>query len=96
MREELLYRECKVDPLKYRGILIQKTLSDLIYTQRKLHQPSLTQEELAFRSGISFEHLNRIENYRSTASIVVLDRIASALGFKRVSDFLASDKSGIL
>jgi ribosome-binding protein aMBF1 (putative translation factor) len=96
MREERLNQERRHDPLKYRGILIHKTLSDLICTQRKLHCPSLTQEELAFRSGISFEHLNRIENYRSTASIEVLDRIAKALGFKSVSEFLSSDRSGIL
>jgi transcriptional regulator with XRE-family HTH domain len=51
---------------------------------------------LAFRSGISYEHLNHIENYRVTASINVLDRIARALGFHRLSEFLATDESGIL
>jgi ribosome-binding protein aMBF1 (putative translation factor) len=96
MREERLNREREDRPPRYRGILIHKTLSDLICKQRKLHNPRLTQEELAFRSGISFEHLNRIENYRSTASLEVLDRIARALGFKRVSDFLSCDMSRVL
>lgn len=82
--------------LKHRGALIQKTVSDLICDQRKLYRPTLTQEELAFRSGISYEHLNRIENYRSTASVEVLDRIALALGFARLSEFLARDTSRLL
>jgi len=40
--------------------------------------------------------LNHIENYRAKVSIEVLDRIARALGFKRLSDFLALDEKRIL
>jgi DNA-binding XRE family transcriptional regulator len=80
----------------YREIGIRKAVSDLICTQRNQHSPKLTQEELAYRSGISFEHLNHIENYRSIASIEVLDRIAQGLGFKRISELLACDPNKIL
>jgi len=52
-----------------RDILIRQAIADLIRTQRKKRDRPLTQERLAGLSGISFEHLNHIENYRSTASI---------------------------
>jgi len=48
------------------------------------------------RAGISFEHLNRIENYRAAASLETLDQLARALGFDRVSAFLESDRSHTL
>lgn len=76
--------------------LIRRAVSDLIRTQRKRRPFPLTQEKLASLSDISFEHLNHIENYKSTASIEVLDRIARALGFRRLSDFLALDEHQIL
>jgi transcriptional regulator with XRE-family HTH domain len=79
-----------------REVLIRKAVSDLIRTQRKRQSVSLTQEALAYRAGISFEHLNHIENYRATASIEVLDRISRALGFRRLSDFLALDDQQML
>jgi hypothetical protein len=42
-------------------------------------------------AGISFEHLNRVENYRAMASVEVINRIAHALGFDRPSAFLELD-----
>jgi DNA-binding XRE family transcriptional regulator len=79
-----------------RDILIRQAIADLIRTQRKERDIPLTQERLAGLSGISFEHLNHIENYKSTASIEVLDKIARALGFNRVSDLLSLDKRRVL
>ena len=79
-----------------RKSLLGNALGNLIRTQRKNHRKEMTQEELAFRSGISYEHLNHIENHRAMASVEVLDRIASALGFHRLSEFLACDESEIL
>ena len=79
-----------------RNVLIRQAIADLIRTQRKERDTPLTQERLAGLSGISFEHLNHIENYRSTASIEVLDKIARALGFNRVSDLLSLDERRVL
>lgn len=76
--------------------LLRSALSNLIRKQRKYCKESMTQEELAFRSGISYEHLNHIENAKAMASIEVLDRIARALGFHRLSEFLACDESKVL
>jgi len=76
--------------------LIRKAISDLIRTERQRQPTTLTQEKLANLAEISFEHLNHIENYKSTASVEVLDRIARALGFHRVSEFLANDQHNIL
>lgn len=86
----------KDEATQEREMLIRKAISDLIRSQRKSQLLPLTQEKLASRSGISFEHLNHIENYKSTASIEVLDRIARALGFRRLSEFLALDEHNIL
>jgi len=82
--------------LRERELLVRRAVSDLIRTQRKSRALVLTQEKLAELSGISFEHLNHIENNKSGASIEVLDRIARALGFPRLSDFLALDEHQIL
>ena len=79
-----------------RKSLLSKAMGNLIRAQRKIHGAAMTQEELAFRSGISYEHLNHIENHRTMPSVEVLDRIACALGFHRLSDFLACDESRIL
>lgn len=79
-----------------RAMLVRVTVGDLVRLQRKTLNIRITQEELAFRSGISFEHLNHIENYRAKVSIEVLDRIALALGFSRLSEFLAHDYKCIL
>jgi ribosome-binding protein aMBF1 (putative translation factor) len=79
-----------------RKSLLSKAVGDLVRTQRKNRGKEMTQEELAFRSGISYEHLNHIENHKAMASVEVLDRIACALGFQRLSDFLACDASKIL
>jgi hypothetical protein len=79
-----------------RAVLVRMTIGDLIRTQRTRTESRVTQEELAYRSAISFEHLNHIENYRAKASIEVLDRVALALGFRRLSELLALDHKGIL
>ena len=79
-----------------REAIIRKAVSDLIYRRRVRAEHVITQEELAVRSGISYEHLNRIENYRAMPSIMVLDRIARSLGFDRLSDFLADDEFELL
>lgn len=78
-----------------RELLVRNAVGDLIRSQRKLCS-GLTQEMLAGLSEISFEHLNRIENHKSSASVEVLDRIAKALGFSRLSEFLALDEQQIL
>ncbi len=75
---------------------LRKAISDLVLKQRKYREGAITQEELAFRSGISYEHINHIENYKTTPSIEVLDRIARSLGFHRVSEFLSCDESKLL
>lgn len=79
-----------------RKVVLGRAISTLIRTRRKVYPESMTQEELAFRSGISYEHLNRIENSKAMASVEVLDRIARAFGFHRLSDFLACDESETL
>jgi DNA-binding XRE family transcriptional regulator len=84
------------EAVQEREKLIRRAVSDLIRTQRKRQPGALTQEKLASLSDISFEHLNHIENHKSTASIEVLDRIARALGFHRLSEFLALDEHHIL
>lgn len=45
---------------------------------------------------MSYEHVNHIENYRRMASLEVIARLGSALGYYRASDFLARDRSGVL
>ena len=82
--------------VRERELLVRRAVSDLIRTQRKRQRVVLTQEKLASLSDISFEHLNHIENYKSSASIEVLDRIAKALGFNRLSELLALDEHHIL
>ena len=79
-----------------RAILVRMTIGDLVRSQRTKIENRVTQEELAYRSAISFEHLNHIENYRAKVSIEVLDRVAQALGFRRLSEFLAHDQRRIL
>jgi ribosome-binding protein aMBF1 (putative translation factor) len=79
-----------------RALLIRKTIGDLIRLQRTKPEAPLSQEELASRAGISYEHLNRLENYKTKVSLEILDRIAGALGFKRTSEFLARDDDKIL
>jgi transcriptional regulator with XRE-family HTH domain len=95
MASESFYDEPDILGIE-RKIVLGRAISALIRKQRKVYQESLTQEELAFRSGISYEHLNRIENSKAMASVEVLDRIARALGFHRLSDFFACDESKIL
>jgi ribosome-binding protein aMBF1 (putative translation factor) len=83
-------------PTRARELLVRRAVGDLIRVQRKRHASALTQEKLAALSDISFEHLNRIENCRASASVEVLDRISRALGFTRLSEFLALDERRIL
>ena len=56
----------------------------------------MSQEELAYRAGISYEHLNHVENYRAMVSVTVLDKLARSLGFKSISQFLACDHNEVL
>jgi len=63
---------------------------------RAAKKKGLTQESLALLAQISFEHLNRVENYRAMPSVEVIDRIARALGFDRVSLFLGLDNTRTL
>ena len=79
-----------------RAMLVRVAVGDLVRLQRTSPEKRLSQEELAYRSGISFEHLNHVENYKAKVSIEVLDKIARALGFDRLSDLLAQDQKGIL
>ena len=79
-----------------RAMLVRVAVGDLVRLQRTSPENRLSQEELAYRSGISFEHLNHVENYKAKVSIEVLDKIARALGFDRLSDLLAQDEKGIL
>ena len=81
--------------VRERELLVRRAISDLIRTQRK-RRSVLTQERLADLAEISFEHLNHIENYKSGVSVEVLERIARALGFTRLSEFLAVDEHQIL
>lgn len=71
------------------NVAIRKALGDLIRKERL--KKRVTQQDLAQLAGISFEHLNRVENYRAMASVDVIDRIARALGFERPSAFLGLD-----
>jgi len=77
-----------------RQMSLRMAISDLIHGVRCDNH--ITQEELANRAGISYEHLNHIENYKATPSIEVLDKLARSLGFTHVSQFLAHDKKHIL
>src|SRR5205085_86945 len=76
--------------------VIRNSIAELVRSQRKAQQPPLSQEELAYKAGISFEHLNHIENLRAMPSIEVLYRIARALGCSRLSEFLLLDKREVL
>jgi DNA-binding XRE family transcriptional regulator len=84
------------ESIRKRELLIRRAIGDLIRTQRKRQPSILTQEKLASLSDISFEHLNHIENNKSSASVEVLDRISKALGFNRLSEFLALDEHEVL
>jgi transcriptional regulator with XRE-family HTH domain len=84
------------DLIREREVLVRRAVSDLIRAQRKRQPGALTQERLAGLCDISYEHLNHIENYKSSASVEVLDRIARAFGFDRLSEFLALDEHRIL
>jgi transcriptional regulator with XRE-family HTH domain len=75
---------------------MRKAIGDLIREQRRCSGHCLSQEELAHRSGISFQHLNKIENYRANVSVEVLHQIAFALGYRRLSDFLARGDPDLL
>lgn len=75
---------------------LRDAISNLVRTQRKNQEPPLSQEELAHKAGISFEHLNHIENRKATPSVEVLHRIATALGFRRLSEFFLLDEKGVL
>lgn len=56
----------------------------------------LTQEALAEYAGISYEHLNHIENYKVLPSLTVLCAIADALGYDRLADFFLNDPTATL
>ena len=43
-------------------------------------QVGMTQAELSEKSGLSQEHISRIENGKFTPNVKTADRIASALG----------------
>lgn len=73
---------------------LRRAIAELVRAHRR--KRGLTQQELASVAGISFEHLNHVENDRSTPSIRVLDRLAKALGFERISGFLGDDPHGRL
>lgn len=75
---------------------IRDAIAELIRKQRKNQEPPLSQEELAHKAGISFEHLNHVENRKATPSVEVLYRLANALGFRRLSEFFLLDEKGVL
>ena len=74
--------------------MLRQTVADLIRKQRL--SAAMSQERLAAEASISFEHLNRIENYHSMPSLVVVDRIARSLGFRGVAHFFSADVTGTL
>lgn len=75
---------------------IRGAVAELVRAQRQAHKPPLSQEELAHRASISYEHLNHIENSKATPSLEILDRIAKALGYQRLSQFLLLDDQEVL
>ena len=74
--------------------LLRIAVADLIVSTRT--ESRLTQEALAERAGISYEYVNRIENYRALPSLNVLSHLAGALGFCRISELLGTDPMGRL
>ena len=82
--------------IREQEVRVRRAIGDLIRTQRKSQPGVLTQERLAERCDISYEHLNHVENHKSSASVEVLDRVARAFGFDRLSEFLALDEHHIL
>ena len=88
------FQQGDIDVAGEREAVLRKAISDLVRSCRK--RGFMTQEQLAYRSGISYEHLNRVENYKAMPSIEVLDRIARSLGFDSISEFLRADESSIL
>jgi transcriptional regulator with XRE-family HTH domain len=50
-----------------------------INVRRERHEKKLSQEELAYRAGISARYLGSIERARVSASVTVLGRLARAL-----------------
>lgn len=56
--------------------------------RRIRHGKKLTQEELAYRTGLSMRHIGAIERAETSATLTVLGQISDALGVDP-SDFLA-------
>jgi ribosome-binding protein aMBF1 (putative translation factor) len=83
-------------PQNSKETTIRTAVAELVRAQRQAHEPPLSQEELAYRAKISFEHLNHIENSKATPSLEVLDRIAKALGYQRLSELLILDAREVL
>ena len=57
---------------------------DLLHISQKIRQlrqaQGMTVEQLAARSGVSKGFISQVENFRTTPSLKVLQRIADALG----------------
>jgi transcriptional regulator with XRE-family HTH domain len=51
-----------------------------INLRRIRHDKQMTQEELAYRAGLSARYIGAIERANKSASVTVLGRIAEALG----------------
>jgi transcriptional regulator with XRE-family HTH domain len=60
--------------------------------QRRRREKGLSQEELAHLAKVHQTYLSGVEGGKRNPSIVVLDRIASALGVD-VEDFFRADKN---
>jgi transcriptional regulator with XRE-family HTH domain len=75
-------------------ISLRIAVADLIFHARR--QRRLTQQALAERAGVSYEYINKIENYRALPSLATLAKVAVALGFCRISELLVIDPSGRL
>ena len=65
-------------------------ISQLITNTRK--QLKITQKELSLKSGISQSNISKIENGNYVPSLLVLKRIADALGCRILIDFIINSE----
>ena len=68
---------------------------DLLHVSQKIRQlrqrQSMTVEQLAAKSGVSKGFISQVENFRTTPSLKVLQRIADALGVDLAELFQTGD-----
>lgn len=63
-----------------------------INLRRVRHDKQMTQEELAYRAGLSVRYIGKIEQGHVSASVTVLGQISQALGVEPAELITSSSK----